>query len=634
MRTTIGSRARARLQHLAIMAMAVLVGACGGGGGGGSSGTSAVELEIIRGKVIDGYVAGATVCLDTAGVGRCDRSDWRTRTDAAGAYELAIPRGSAAPLIAEITAGQSRDTDSPATAIDASYRMASPSKAYSTSITPFTTLVHLTAQKDFPLAEALARNVVGLPPRYGINVDYVAAPDPLARAVAKSVVTALKATAATVDMSSPGALRQVAAALPPALTTLPQLRIATKDAAPIVSKEVYVDATFTLANPAVSNVPAALNGKIRGRGHSTWDQPKKPYKVQFTNDASYAAVTDFLGMPKNRNWVLLADYLDRSLLRNKLAFSLANTSAFADGLKWTPSGQHVEVVLNDEYVGVYLLAEDIRIDPARLNIKKMSTKPSVGDVDGGYIVEVDVRYFECYNQGAINLQHVTARGVPMCIDKPDEGDITPAQQAYIKDYIDGVERDLWDAGSLQRINPASFADWYLIQELFRNNDAAFVTSDFMWKDTDAAAAADRLLNMGPIWDFDLSAGNITYNYNWKTEGCWVAKDFGYPPSWLARLFLNPEFIDLTIARWKLKRPAIEAFVNSSIDTYAARLDVGAEQRNFVRWPILGMPIPYGGYYTFATYGEEVAFLKQFLNQRMAWLDQAYASRQSFQMMCR
>ena len=92
-------------------------------------------------------------------------------------------------------------------------------------------------------------------------------------------------------------------------------------------------------------------------------QDKKPYKVQFTNDASYAQVPDFLGMKKNRNWALLADHLDRSLMRNKLAFSLGNSSLFSDGLKWTPSGQHVEVTLNGDYIGVYLLTEDIRIDP-------------------------------------------------------------------------------------------------------------------------------------------------------------------------------------------------------------------------------------------------------------------------------
>ena len=238
-------------------------------------------------------------------------------------------------------------------------------------------------------------------------------------------------------------------------------------------RKIFVDATYVLTNPMIPDQTTTLNGKIRGRGHSTWGQPKNPYKVQFTNDASFAQISDVLGMKKQRNWALLADYFDRSLMRNKLVFSLGNSSVFADGIKWTPSGQHVEVYLNDAYVGVYLLTEDIRIDPARLDIKKMSSSAAVNDLDGGYIVEVDVR-LDCFNDGVINLQHRTPKGVLVCEDTPDEGSITQNQLAYIMNLLDSVEQDLFGPKKMDQINPVSFADWYLIQELFRNNDAAFV----------------------------------------------------------------------------------------------------------------------------------------------------------------
>ncbi len=152
----------------------------------------------------------------------------------------------------------------------------------------------------------------------------------------------------------------------------------------------------------------------------------------------------------------------------------------------------------------------------------------------------------------------------------------------------------------------------------------------MWKDTAAAAdPRDRLLNMGPLWDFDRSIGNVNYNGNWQTEGCWVSKP--YPPNWFATLLDNPDFLALTIARWKQKRPALETFVNASIDTYARRLAV-AQQRNFQRWPILGEPLV--NYYTFTSHDEEVAFVRRFLNERMAWLDQAYASPEAFRALCK
>ncbi len=594
----------------------------------------AQETATIKGKVFDGYLEQAVVCADANGNGRCDPGEERTLSGAGGAYELAAPAGYSGPLAAEVVAGQSRDSADSGAAVDRSYRMASPRKEYSANITPFTTLVHLTREKNFRLGESLVRNELGLPPGFLVNLTAAPADGSLAQAVARSVVAALKATPATLDFSSPDALAKVVAAFPPALTDLPQLRITTKGGVPITSKEVYVDATFTLTNPAASVPAADLNGKIRGRGHTTWTMGwKKPYKIQFTNDASYAKVPDFLGMRKNRNWALLADYFDRSLLRNKLAFTLGNSSLFADGLTWTSSGQHVEVTLNGDYVGVYLLTEDIRIDSARVNVRKMSTDPAAREVDGGYIVEVNIQAeVDCYKDKLVNLQHRTPMQVPVCIDKPDEADITPAQEAYIKNLLDETETDIYGRNSLAMVNPVSYADWYLLNELFRNNDAPFFSSDYMWKDT--ASAADpthRVLNMGPIWDFDLSAGNINFNENWKTDGCWVSKSPG-PPNWIAKLFDNVDFLDLTLARWKDKRQDLEKFINASVATFSRRL-AGGQQRNFTRWPQLGTQ-DWNNYYVFATYGEEVAFLKGYLKERMAWLDRAFASRESFASMCK
>jgi hypothetical protein len=608
-----------------------LLTACGGGGGGSSP--APFEQETITGKVIDGYVSDATVCIDLNANGHCDSNEAQTLSGDGGTYTLSIPKGSNAPLIAEIVAGRSRDSAAPGTFVDRSFRMASPSKAYGTNVTPFTTLVYLTGVTDYALAEALVRDIVGLPPRYAINADYGAEPASLTYKVAASVAVALKGAGNGIDLSSPAAMQQIVAQFPTALTTLPVLRIVTKDAAPIVSKETYVDATFQLTNPAISTDPVPLNGKIRGRGHSTWGQPKNPYKVQFSNDAAWAAIPDVLGMQKNRNWALLADYFDKSLMRNKLALTLGNTNLFAEGLKWTSSGQHLEVYLNGDYVGVYLLTEDIRIDPARLAIKKMSSNPSVGDVDGGYIVEVDFR-LDCYAGADVDLQHYTPQGAPVCVDTPDETAITPAQLAYIKGLIDSVETEIYGGNLPARINAVSYVDWYLLQELFRNNDAAFISSDYMWKDTEAAAKpADRLLNMGPIWDFDISAGNITYNDNWKVEGCWVSRPTMGLPNWSAQLLKNPAFLNLVLTRWRDKRPGLETFINTSIDTYTRRLDA-AQQRNFARWPVFGVPLLLGDYYLFPTYAQQVAFLRSFLIDRMAWLDNAFASVENFDAMCR
>jgi hypothetical protein len=601
------------------------------------TGTSCREKDAvtIKGKVFDGnLLERAFVCADVNGNARCDPGEAQVLTDATGAYELTPPAAFNGVLAAEVVAGQTRAVGQPGTSIDRSYRMASPAREYSMNITPFTTLVLLARERDVRLAEEMVRNELGLPSGFRINLDAPPAEGSLARVVVQSIVSALKDTGTALDFSATNALSRVVAAFPAALTEFPQLIIRTKDGAPIVSKEIYLDATFTLVYPAESLPRAELNGKIRGRGNTTWMQPKKPYKVQFANDASYAQIPDFLGMKKSRNWALLADYLDRSLMRNKLAFSLGNSSLFSEGMKWNPTGQNLEVYLNGEYVGLYMLTEDIRIDPARLNIRKMSTSPAVNDLDGGYLAEVD-NPLDCYNDGIVSLQHQTPQGVRICIKNPDETAITPAQLAFIKNLLDTTERDFYSGGSLAGINPVSFADWYLLNELFRNQDAAFNSSIYLWKDTAAAVIpADRLLNMGPLWDFDISAGNISNYQNWSPEGCWVSRTQEFMTSWFPRLFDHPDFLNLTLARWKDKRPALQRFINASIETFARRLEV-PQQRNFIRWQILGTPLWHDyEYYVFPTYAAQVDFLKWFLNERMAWLDRAFASPQAFDTLCR
>lgn len=612
------------------LSLMILVGACGFGDGrdDGRSDGAVQAMTAIDGLVLDGPIADARVCLDLDRSGRCDGQDPQAQTDALGRYTLSVPADSTAPLIAEVLAGRSRDLGAGGALARVSYRMASPSVAYSKHITPLTTMVLLEGVPNLAVAEDIARADLGLPPRFDLRP---AAPPPAgtpAGAVSRAVREALEARSERLELNDPGAKAALVAAFPQAIAALPRLVIETRNSAPITSKEVYVDAVFRLSRLAQPDQVDVVNGRIRGRGNSTWGQPKNPYKVQFSNDASYARVADVLGMPRNRNWALLADYFDRSLLRNQVALSLGNSSAFRDGLKWTPSGQHVEVWLNGDYVGVYLLTEDIRIDPARLAIRRMSTDPAAGEVDGGYIAEVDQR-LDCYAGDVLDLQLVTPQAVPICIDTPDETAITPQQLAWIKAELLRVEADLYGLRRLDGLNLPSFADWYLVQELLRNNDALFVSSDFLWKDSARAAdPADRLVNMGPLWDFDRAAGNVNYNDNWMVDGCWVSKD--YLPNWFAALFQSPQFVELTLSRWHAKRQAIGSYLTGALAAYSRRVGPAA-RRNFERWPVLGVPLT--NYYTFTTHEQEVQYLSDFLMHRLTWLDMAYRDAHSFRAFC-
>ncbi len=140
------------------------------------------------------------------------------------------------------------------------------------------------------------------------------------------------------------------------------------------------------------------------------------------------------------------------MIRNKLAFSLGNSSLFSDGLKWTSSGQHVEVTLNGEYIGVYLFGGHPDRS-ARLNIHKMSSSPTANELDGGYIVEVDVPLNDCFKSATLNLNHQHPEGVHICVDTPDEAAITQAQLAYIRNAIDSAEADIYGSATSRRSMP-------------------------------------------------------------------------------------------------------------------------------------------------------------------------------------
>ena len=560
-----------------------------------------VTGDLITGRVFDTTGTAATVCADANRNGRCDGDEAQARADASGAYALRADAAYTGPLVAETIGG---------------YRMASPGRDYSADITPYTTLVQLTGERDFGIAEMMVRNELGLPQRFAIRLDAPPADGSLAQSIAGHVVVALKASA--VGLAEPDALTRVVAAFPPALTELPQIRITTKDGAPVVSKEIYVDATYEITNPAAAHATVTLAGKIRGRGNYTWEQVKKPYKVQLANDAAYAALGDVLGMAKNRNWALLADYLDPAVMRNQLVFTLGNSNLFSEGLKWSPALVRVELWLNGRFDGLYALTEDVRVDPVRLNISKMGAN----DLEGGYLVEVDVP-LDCYNDGAVSLQHETPQDVHICVKTPDETAATQAQLRWIKGYIDQAEYDLYALNSVDRLNLVSYADWYLVNEFIKNWDGPFFSSDYMWKDCSSVAMpGDRLLNMGPLWDFDISAGN-THVLSASPEGCWIDRTREGLPNWYTRLRENPQFVDLVVARWNDKQAALRRLTDASIATFQRRLQA-AQRRNLERWmPFAGIPLD-----------EAAGDLKRFLDHRHDWMNQAFDSAARFALMCK
>lgn len=402
-------------------------------------------------------------------------------------------------------------------------------------------------------------------------------------------------------------------------TGLPVVRIDTENGADVVSKEEYVSARFALTSDDYDDLTLDKI-QIKGRGNSSWGQPKKPYTLKFDKK------NEVLGMAKSKKWVLVANYSDKALLRNDFASYLGNE--IFTNMAWNPSFTSVDFILNGEYKGTYLLGEQIKIDEKRVNIQDISDAVlekgddwngdgTVDEKDGGFIFEVNTtRMDEAYN-------YRTNEGIGMSLKDPDVDDFA-GNEAVVEAFMESVIQSAEDAlysetytdaenGYAKYLDVDSFIDWYLVNELAKNNDACWFSSVYLYYDP-----SDGKLHMGPDWDFDIGLGNIYYNGCDKSEGFWI-KDSG----WHNRLFTDPAFVAKVKSRWNEVKGKVQMAVTAEIQSKANAIAASAEL-NFKRWQILGTYVwpNAAGYDKRNTYQSEVDYLVNWTNNRYEWLDSA------------
>ncbi|GAB3598606.1 hypothetical protein GCM10027586_00660 [Kineococcus gypseus] len=315
---------------------------------------------------------------------------------------------------------------------------------------------------------------------------------------------------------------------------LPHVTIDTVGAAPITDTRVYVNGSISI-NGAV---PYSGTIQIRGRGNTSWAEVKKPYRIKLTTAAP------LLGMPAERDWVLLANYLDPIAIRTAVAFNIA---ARCPGLAWTPRMRWVEVTLNGAYGGLYQLGEHVEISPSKINVTKATGTTGLA-LTGAYTLEID-HWLD--GSGELGF-HTTMTDLPIKTDDPDGS--TPAQMAYIKGFIDSFESALYGAnwldpatGYARFIDRDSFVDWYLVNELLANVDSNFFSSCKFYKTRDTAEKPGVLV-MGPVWDFDrsLGYGNVPPT-GWRTR---LAVEDNHPGAiWIDRMMADPAFWSVMRTHW-------------------------------------------------------------------------------------
>ena len=381
---------------------------------------------------------------------------------------------------------------------------------------------------------------------------------------------------------------------------LPVVRIITKNSAPILDKKNYVDGTITISDPEklyseVAEFSAEMG--IRGRGNSTWSFPKKPWKVKLKEKAS------LLGMPADKEWALLANYSDRTLMRNLVAMKLSEMCGFS----WTPRMRSVEVYLNNKYQGVYTLCEHKKVSKDRVNIDVVGENDNDGDaITGGYYLEIEEQQDEttCW---------WTSMGVPMMFSDPEEP--TSQQLAYVKNLFESFEQALWAkdyseaTGYPKYIDVDSFVDYYIVQELTKNVDGNLRKSSFITKER------GKKMEMYHLWDFDITLGNCGYFWSGVGNGpenFWIKIDKWYP-----HLFEDPAFVSKVQNRWNELMPQMQT-IPDFIDEQAFILDK-AQERNFQVWSIWES-VDWIYFPSLGSYEKEVAYLKTFYTERLEWLD--------------
>jgi len=365
--------------------------------------------------------------------------------------------------------------------------------------------------------------------------------------------------------------------------------------------------------------------EIRGRYSATL--PQKPYGIE-TRDASGNNLNvSLLGMPAENDWILLANYNDKSFVRNALAFRM-----FRDCGNYAPRTALCEVFVNGSYLGIYVLTEKIKTDKGRVNIKKLDVSDNTGDaVTGGYIFSVD--YYDNTDswKGSFPPVGYADKDVYFVYNFPKPDEITIQQKAYINGFVYNVESALYGndfknpvSGYRAYINVASFIDYFIVSEISRNVDA-YKKSCFYNKDRNSVTG---LLNAGPMWDFDWAWKNIPECYFGVTNGSgWAYKVlecnvWPTPTGWIPRLMEDPQFVSQlklrysTLRKTTLSNDYLMHYIDS-VNTVIA----DAQVRHFLKWPILGKNVgaPESDYIPATFEGESNKF-KNWITTRLVWLD--------------
>ncbi|MDR3195089.1 MAG: CotH kinase family protein [Tannerella sp.] len=368
----------------------------------------------------------------------------------------------------------------------------------------------------------------------------------------------------------------------PQTSGLPLLKIDTRDKQAITSKEEYVKTNIRLVTPDCPDCDfnhTDYVDEIRGRGNSTWTYPKKPYRLKFDKKIS------LFGYEAAKSWVLLANFLDPTLIMNTVTLELGRRF----GLPYTNHCIHVEVFLNGSYRGSYLLTEQVQVGKGRVDI----------DEKEGFFVEVDSYYDE---DPKFRTPHYD---LPVMIKSPEDL-ASPEDYDFVQNSLNALDERVSapsfpNSGYRDLIRLQTFVDYLLVNEIVGNGELSWPKSVYMYRDK----GEDARISLGPLWDFDWAfgyagEGHVYFNHlHSRTSDVW------HP--FLLRFFDDPVFRTAYRERWNEMYAEI-AGMESFIDDLALSLEK-SQKENFLLWEDNG-----------TDYATEIAGMKAWWREHIARLD--------------
>lgn len=372
---------------------------------------------------------------------------------------------------------------------------------------------------------------------------------------------------------------------------IPRIVIETENHQAIKDRETEVPAKLQIwgANAPESDV---MDLTIRGRGNTSWGMPKKSYKIEFTQKQ------ELLGMPQDKDWALIGNYADKTLMKKYLMYHLSARL----GAYYAPRCEFAELYINNEYLGVYLLTETIKIGKNRVNIPNN---------DNSYIVEIAQNNRDkdlIFYSHVINSDSI---GKPFRVHDPKD----PSKETLstLINHIENFENYLKTVQSDKENNVSQWMDiseciiHYWIQDFSKNPDAAGYSSlYFTWE-------KDGFIRMGPVWDFDLAFGSHSNEAINQTDK-WYIK-IGY---WHSYIFKDSIANHSRIEYW-LENEMQFANTETVVDSIHNLLK-DAAKNNFKKWNILQSTILAYHRRAFNTYEDAVEDLKNWIKERIQWID--------------